>query len=255
MASEKAEEIASLARSLVGKSCYVWGARGQNMTDMPNAYDWVLRQETADSQYNKQQNAFRVMHMYDRLVGRGINPVLAFDCSGFVYYVYNKCNVISVRRNAESYFKRCEEITDVSSLKTGDLVFRHNGAKISHVGIYVGGKMVVHCKGRDVGVVEEKLSAYPWNKYGRVDGVYDRREYDTMDGKAYVKTLGNINLRSVPGATDKTTIVATVTKGLRLAYVETDSKTGWYKVLFKGHPLYITNNQRYTRLVHPNEGE
>ena len=248
--SNKVEKIVETAKSLVQKSCYVWGARGENMSTMTNVYDWVLRHEQADGTYTKVQNAYRVMRLYDRLSDKGIIPVRGFDCSGLVYYVYSKASAISVRRTAESYFNRCTEIQH-DELKAGDLVFRHNGTKISHVGIYIGNGMVIHCKGRDVGVVEEKITAYKWNRYGRVDGVHEARQYDTTNGNKYVEVLGgNVNLRSAPGK-DNSIVVGTARKGLKLDYIETDPETGWYKVRYGTHPAYITNTAKYTRLVDP----
>lgn len=248
--SSKAEKIVEVAKSLVQKSCYVWGARGENMSSMPSTYDWVLRMEVADGSYTKAQNAYRVMHLFDKLTDKGIIPVRGFDCSGLVYYVYSKANVISVRRNADSYFRRCKEIQH-SDLMAGDLVFRDNGTKISHVGIYIGNGMVIHAKGRDLGVVEEKISAYKWNRYGRVDGVQEAAEYDTTNGAPYVLVLGQtVNLRSAPGK-ENSIVVGTARKGLKLDYIETDPETGWYKVRYSTHPAYITPTAKYTRLVIP----
>lgn len=250
--TDKAKKIVEVAKSLVQKSCYVWGARGENMSGMSNVYDWVLRMETADSNYTKTQNAYRVMRLYDKLSDKGIIPVRGFDCSGLVYYVYSKANAISVRRTAEAYFDRCTEIKH-SDLKAGDLVFRHNGSKISHVGIYIGGGMVIHAKGRDLGVVEEKITAYQWNRYGRVDGVQEQATYNTTENNPYVLVLGqNVNLRSAPGK-EGSSVVAVATKGLKLDYIETDPKTGWYKVRYGLNAVYITNTSKYTKLVKPNE--
>lgn len=252
--TDKAKKIVEVAKSLVQKSCYVWGARGENMSSMSNTYDWVLKMETEDGENSKAQNAFRVMRLFDKLTEKGVIPVRAFDCSGLVYYVYNKANVISVRRNAESYFKRCKEIQH-SDLKAGDLVFRHNGTKISHVGIYIGNGMVIHAKGRDLGVVEEKIAAYKWNRYGRVEGVQEATEYDTTNGQAYVQVIGDtVNLRSAPGK-ENTIVVGVAHKGLKLDYIETDSATGWYKVRYSTHPAYITNGTKYTKLVIPDGKE
>ena len=245
--TEKAAKIVETAKPLVGKSCYVWGARGEDMTTMNNTYDWVLRMETSDGTYTKQQNAYRVMRLYDKLVDKGIKPIRAFDCSGLVYFVYNKCNITSVRRNAEGYFKKCKEIKE-SDLAAGDLVFRHNGTKISHVGIYIGSGKVIHSKGRDLGVVEEKLSAYKWNRYGRMDGVQEQCDYDTTNGKPYVVTLGTVNLRDSPG-TNGTNIVGTTSRNLKLDYLGTDEKTGWYKVRYGLNAVWISNNPKYTKLV------
>ena len=56
-------------------------------------------------------------------------------------------------------------------LKQGDLVFRHNGLKAHHVGVYIGNGQVIEAKGRDDGVVQRDINASGssyWNRYGRL---------------------------------------------------------------------------------------
>ena len=61
-------------------------------------------------------------------------------------------------------------------LKSGDLVFHHNGTKIHHVGVYIGDSMVIHAKGRDEGVVKEKFSMDDWNRFGRYEKLQESEE-------------------------------------------------------------------------------
>ncbi|HEU5140665.1 MAG TPA: NlpC/P60 family protein, partial [Bacillales bacterium] len=61
-----------------------------------------------------------------------------FDCSGFVNYVMDRKNGISLPRTSRGMWSATNDHR-VSNLKTGDLVFFNtSGSGISHVGIYIG---------------------------------------------------------------------------------------------------------------------
>lgn len=79
----------------------------------------------------------------------GASPETSFDCSGFVSWVINNCgNGWDVgRQTAEGLRGRCAPVPPEQA-RPGDLVFFQNtyptpGA--SHVGIYVGDSMMIHC--------------------------------------------------------------------------------------------------------------
>ncbi|MDO4647889.1 MAG: C40 family peptidase [Eubacteriales bacterium] len=79
----------------------------------------------------------------------GASPSTSFDCSGFVSWVINNCgNGWSVGRlTANGLMGVCDIITK-SSAKPGDLIFfqgTYDTSGASHVGIYVGGGMMIHC--------------------------------------------------------------------------------------------------------------
>ena len=72
-----------------------------------------------------------------------------FDCSGFVYYVYNNSGYASMPRyTAQDLFHHCEVVT-ADEIKPGDLVFLtgtgSSGNTVTHVCIFVGNNMVVNC--------------------------------------------------------------------------------------------------------------
>ena len=61
------------------------------------------------------------------------NPKVGFDCSGFVYYVFNHFN-IKVSRSSIDYGSCCKEI-NVDSCKIGDvIVFTGTNVKNRHPG-------------------------------------------------------------------------------------------------------------------------
>lgn len=79
----------------------------------------------------------------------GSSPSTSFDCSGFVSWVINHCgNGWNVgRQTANGLMGKCDIILK-SEAKPGDLIFfqkTYNTSGASHVGIYVGNGMMIHC--------------------------------------------------------------------------------------------------------------
>lgn len=79
----------------------------------------------------------------------GSSPSTSFDCSGFVSWVMNHCgNGWNIgRQTANGLMGKCD-IIPKSEAKPGDLIFfqkTYNTSGASHVGIYVGNGMMIHC--------------------------------------------------------------------------------------------------------------
>lgn len=79
----------------------------------------------------------------------GSSPSTSFDCSGFVSWVISHCgNGWNVgRQTANGLMGKCD-IIPKSEAKPGDLIFfqkTYNTSGASHVGIYVGNGMMIHC--------------------------------------------------------------------------------------------------------------
>ena len=75
----------------------------------------------------------------------GSSPETSFDCSGFVSWVINHSGWNVGRLGAQGLYNIC---TPTSSPKPGDLVFfvgTYDTTGVSHVGIYVGDGMMLHC--------------------------------------------------------------------------------------------------------------
>lgn len=86
---------------------------------------------------------------YLSLFWGGSTPATSFDCSGFVSYVYNNCGVgwSFGRLGAEGLRQLCTRVS-AANLRPGDLVFfqgTYDTTGASHVGIYVGNDMMLHC--------------------------------------------------------------------------------------------------------------
>jgi len=79
----------------------------------------------------------------------GSRPSTSFDCSGFVSWVINNCgNGWSVGRLTANGLMNVCDIIPRSSAEPGDLIFfqgTYDTSGASHVGIYVGNGMMIHC--------------------------------------------------------------------------------------------------------------
>ena len=79
----------------------------------------------------------------------GSSPSTSFDCSGFVSWVVNHSgNGWNVGRQTAEGLRQCCSIIPRSEAKPGDLIFfkgTYNTSGASHVGIYVGDGMMLHC--------------------------------------------------------------------------------------------------------------
>ena len=79
----------------------------------------------------------------------GASPSTSFDCSGFVSWVINNCgNGWNVGRKSAEGLRGCCAYVSPADAKPGDLVFFQNTyptSGASHVGIYVGNNMMIHC--------------------------------------------------------------------------------------------------------------
>ncbi|EOH41584.1 C40 family peptidase [Enterococcus faecium] len=79
----------------------------------------------------------------------GSKPSTSFDCSGFVCYVLDKSGVYPMSRTtAQGIFNQCAKIPP-GEAKPGDIIFftgtYDSSGPVSHVGIYVGDNMMLHC--------------------------------------------------------------------------------------------------------------
>ena len=86
---------------------------------------------------------------YLSLLWGGSSPSTSFDCSGFVSYVVNNCGQgWSIGRlGADGLRGICTRVSKANA-RPGDLIFfqgTYDTTGASHVGIYVGNNMMIHC--------------------------------------------------------------------------------------------------------------
>ena len=102
----------------------------------------------------------------------GSNPATGFDCSGFVSWVINQSGVGNVGRMTANGLYNHTITVPASEAQPGDLVFfqgttRTRGA--SHVGIYVGGGMMIHTGGT-AGVEFSSINSNFWQNHFKAFG-------------------------------------------------------------------------------------
>ena len=90
----------------------------------------------------------------------GYNPTTSFDCSGFVSWVLTNSGVLNTGRlGAQGLYNICTPVS-AANAKPGDLIFfvgTYDTPGVSHVGIYVGDGMMLHC-GNPIGYTSIETS-------------------------------------------------------------------------------------------------
>jgi cell wall-associated NlpC family hydrolase len=86
----------------------------------------------------------------------------AFDCSGFVYYVFNKVGFKLPRAMIDQIHSGTR--IAAADLQPGDLVYFQNTSKrgISHIAIYIGNGKIVHAANERTGVLVSDLWSAYW---------------------------------------------------------------------------------------------
>ena len=156
--SAKAKAVCALALTRIG-DLYVWGASA--LTDLSDAKIKAMDEEFA-----------RAITFRDSQYKAGYADLMAHDCSGFLSWLMRETGIWDDRKNCDGLWALCDVVAR-NELIAGDFLFRNmttNAEDETHVGLYLGRGMVIHAKGRDVGVVVEGInqggSGY-WHKCGR----------------------------------------------------------------------------------------
>jgi cell wall-associated NlpC family hydrolase len=96
------------------------------------------------------------------------SPAKGFDCSGLVYFCLRTCGVSTSRYSAAGFsaVSSWTEITSISDLKKGDLLFFKNdtSTRVSHTGIYAGGGTFIHASSSSGEVRKSSISTDYWTR-------------------------------------------------------------------------------------------
>lgn len=186
-----ADLCACFRRALNEKWGYIWNGAGQT---------WTAAEQAA---------ATRPMTV--KYGARWIGKRVA-DCSGLFYWafktlggsIYHGSNTIW-----KSYCTVRGEIADGPALRPGTAVFmrRKSNDNRHHIGLYVGGGVVIEARGTQYGVVES--NAGDWDEWGELIGV----DYGAEGGDKIMRTLR----RGATGADVTTLQNALVSSGQSVA--------------------------------------
>lgn len=116
------------------------------ITNPPTAYD-------VPDEYLTDETFATILEEAEKYLGYpyvwgGSSPATSFDCSGFVSWVLTDTGVCSTGRlGAQGLYNVCTPIS-AANARPGDLIFfvgTYDTPGVSHVGIYVGDNMMLHC--------------------------------------------------------------------------------------------------------------
>lgn len=121
---------------------------------------------------------------------------LAYDCAQLARWAMDFVGIAMVSGATSQWNKTVwaerGEIADLPRDKVA-LVFRNDGGKMGHVGVYQGDGTVIHAKGHDYGVVQTRLENDPWTHYGipmgLYEGSYERPTLHRGDNNEYVRIM------------------------------------------------------------------
>lgn len=237
----KVTDWLSLLMGEVGRGVYVWGGNGQLLDAMASPEEWIAKHETSD------RNAARAIALYRMRKDAGIRNLRAFDCSGLVYWSLKSLGLLEKDLSAHGLYGRCKPIADEKELTAGDLLFRHDGTRAVHVGVYAEDGRVIECRGRDVGVVCEKRRDGEWNRMGRLTGIRWTEDEKEAEKAQYVTIRGkSVRARSGGGTAFRT--VRIVHAGDRFPLLGR-AQSGWYRIDLGTSEAYVTDKPRYTEVT------
>lgn len=149
--------------------------RGKYATPLKDPMQYDIPQETldADPTFAILMEEANKYFGYPYVWG-GASPETSFDCSGFVSYVFTNSGVYDTGRlGANGLYDLCHRVSE-EDVRPGDLVFFEGTMGegtdgITHVGIYVGNNMMMHC-GSPIGYANLNDSYWRqhFHSYGRI---------------------------------------------------------------------------------------
>ena len=145
--NEQQREIYTVMQQLKGNKPYLWEGIYNGGEDTGPSYE--IPGEALDDPAFAALMEEATKYIGWPYVWGGSSPSTSFDCSGFVCWVYTASGVHNLpRTTAQGIYNQCAIISP-SEAKPGDIIFftgtYDSPGPVSHVGIYVGGGMMLHC--------------------------------------------------------------------------------------------------------------
>lgn len=204
------------------------------------------------SNWKTNSNAKKDTYYYAALYGEKWVGHWVTDCSGLFYWAFKELGGYMYHGSNTMWKKYCTSQgklvnglrSDGKELKPGTAVFVLKGSSDrSHVGLYIGGGIVIEASGTQAGVCTTKITNTKWCEWGELKGV----EYDMSTntdsvpaeetpsgivGSAIVNAT-KVALRSAPSTS--ATILTRVDKGQRVQVLDNE----WTRVTYQGKTGYM----------------
>ena len=144
---EQQRQIYTVMQQLKGNKPYLWEGIYNGGEDTGPSYE--IPGEALDDPAFAALMEEATKYIGWPYVWGGSSPSTSFDCSGFVCWVYTASGVHNLpRTTAQGIYNQCAIISP-SEAKPGDIIFftgtYDSPGPVSHVGIYVGDGMMLHC--------------------------------------------------------------------------------------------------------------
>lgn len=158
--------------------------------------------QAEEATYTQEEIVNFASQQYGKPYVFGMQGPNAFDCTGFVKYVYNHFG-ISVPRGTDGYeypsYENYGEYIEISDLQPGDIVlYGTSSSNVTHAAIYVGDGLIINALNPNYGVVYNYVTpqaAYEYagyNTFALIDkALYGIRPYGRIANMGVKVDLGH----------------------------------------------------------------
>lgn len=172
------------------------------------------------------------------------------DCSGLFRYWFSQLGGMIAHGSNSIWDNWCTQKgtmsegnrTDGKPLIPGTAVFTSSGERHNHIGLYVGGGLVIEAQGAQAGVVTSVVTAKKWTHWGELKGVsYEEGGEKTMTARVVLpagKSGRTVNMREKPSTSSP--IEKQVPVGSEVDLYEDQGQ--WCRIGYKGQTGYMMSD-------------
>lgn len=172
------------------------------------------------------------------------------DCSGLFHYWFGQLGGRIAHGSNSIWDSYCTEKgqlkdgirTDGNPLQPGTAVFTSSGDRHNHIGLYVGGGLVIEAQGAQTGVVTSVVTNKKWTHWGELKGVsYEGGDEKTMTAKVVLpagKSGRTVNMREKPSTSSP--IEKQVPVGSEVDLYEDQGQ--WCRIGYNGQTGYMMSD-------------
>ena len=218
---------------------YLWGGQHTKLT--PANYKAVIARKES-----KPENRKAVEEYCEAKFRLGYDTLYAYDCSGLgVYWLCDLQHLYKSDVNSNTMKNRTKLVS--SAPKRGYWLFKCDGSRAYHIGYMINDTELIEAKGRKYGVCKSTFREKDWSCWG-IPLVFEDEIVDppAPTDKVVLVVGGRVHVRK--GDNKNTPTLTTVLRGDELPYLGT-AESGWYHVRSVKGDGYITNVEKYTKLL------